>query len=141
MSSPERDYFRPLCPWHYGVMAICATVGHPPLMDTTTVQHCECRVPGCNQNYSPGLGYFTVAQNDDYWHATGSSSVKMIRSPKQAICGEHKDAMFLESFDPGTNLENFRCPREACHQTIQVLAGAPPTYWLGSGYFSSQDRK
>lgn len=105
----------------------------PDSSDRIDIHHCECAEDGCPQNYSSGFGYFTIAQNDDHWH-----SLRVIRSPKQVICGEHKDAMFLESFDANTNVENFRCPQESCQQTIEILADGPPAYWLGSGYFRSR---
>src|SRR5437667_8524136 len=65
----------------------------------------QCSIEGCAQNYSPDLGYFTVARNDDHWAGSGSASLRIRRSATQVICGEHEDFMFLESFDVNTNLE------------------------------------
>ena len=139
MTDKEHDYFRPLCPKHYSVMVISpnAYQAVPDTSERINMHHCQCPVDGCPQNYSPGFGYFTIARHDDYWHTTGSSSLQINRSPKQVICGEHKDAMFLESFDAKTNVETFRCPQKSCQQTIEVPADGPPVYWLGSGYFRS----
>ena len=130
-------HFRPLCPSHR-----CAMVVTPHMRqistknaDATDTYYCECRIHGCLQNYSAGFGYFIVARNDDYWVGTRSSSLEINRSATQAICGEHKDAMFLESLDESTNAANFRCPREGCAQTIQIPADTSPAYWLGSGFF------
>jgi hypothetical protein len=92
-------------------------------------------VDGCLQNYSPGFGYFSFQRNDDYWIGTNSSSLRIIRGSTQVICGQHRDSMFIEAFDELTNLERFRCPRHECQQSMEILTGGPPVYWLGSGYF------
>jgi hypothetical protein len=139
MTKPRPDYIRPLCPIHYEVMVISPLVSEPLAVaateGTAEIHDCECLVDGCPQHYSPSYGYFTVARNDDHWAATGSSSLRIRRGPIQAICGEHRDSMFLESFDCETQVQNFRCPQEACHQTMKIVAGGPPTYWLGEGFF------
>jgi hypothetical protein len=102
------------------------------------IHHWQCSVQGCPQNYSPDLGYFTVARNDDHWIGTGSASLRIRRSATQVICGEHKDFMFLESFDVNTNLEHFRCPQKGGQRVMNILASGPPAYWLGEGYFRTR---
>jgi hypothetical protein len=140
MVSQEVDYLRPLCPTHHEVM-----VSHPDAhqavpegSDTVDIYDLECPVDGCLVKYSPGFGYFTLRRNNDFWSLTNSSSLRIAMSNTQVICGEHKDAMFIESFDANTNLENFRCPQKGCKQTMKIMIGGPPTYWLGSGYFGTR---
>jgi hypothetical protein len=86
----------------------------------------ECLVDECPQHYSPICGYFVVEPNDDHWQGTGASSFRINRNPKQAICVEHQDVMLLESFDSNTGVENFRCPRENCQNTMKTKVGAAP---------------
>jgi len=139
MVSHESDHFRPLCPTHREVM-VSAPPAHqavPKCSDTIDIHGCECAVVGCPQKYSPGFGYFTVSLNKDLWVTTWSSSLRITRGSTQVICGEHKDAMFIDSFDANTNLEHFRCPQKGCQQTMKILTGGPPTYWLGPGYFET----
>lgn len=120
-------------------MVVCPLAPNQPTVvaadDATEIHDCECLVDGCSQHYSPGYGYFIVARNDDHWVTTGSSSLRIRRNPVQAICGEHRHSMFLESFDPETHLESYRCPQRGCQQTMGIRAGGPPAYWLGEGYF------
>jgi hypothetical protein len=143
MANLDSDYIRPLCPVHYNAMALTldmdnaesAVLEGPESID---VHQWECSVEGRPQNYSLDLGYLTIGRNDDHWGGTGSSSIWIRRSATQVICGEHKDSMFLQSFDAKANLENFRCPRKTCQHTMRILAGGPPTYWLGEGYFRAR---
>lgn len=149
MGVQENDYFRPLCPAHYEVMLVSpnmpeqATDPHtliPRLktaLETSQIHDCSCLVSGCPQHYSPDLGYFELRRNDDHWNVTGSSSLRMERSQRQAICGEHRNAMFLESFNPTTHEENFRCPKKGCQQRKSLVIGDPPAYWLGEGFFGT----
>lgn len=51
------------------------------------------------------------------------------------ICGVHKLAMFLESFEAEPNLESFRCPQKCCPRSLKIPADGPPTYWLTEGFF------
>jgi hypothetical protein len=53
------------------------------------------------------------------------------------ICGEHRHAMFLGSFDRETKLESFRCPQRDCQRTMKILTGGPPAYWLEEGFFKA----
>ena len=133
------DHFRPLCPTHHEVMVSPSSGSDavPKCSDTIDIHGCECPVAGCSQKYSPGFGYFTFSRNKDLWVTTGSSSLQITRGSTQVICGEHKGSMFIESFDAKTNLEKFRCPQKGCQQTMKILTGGPPTYWLGSGYFGT----
>ena len=108
--------------------------------DAIDIHWCHCPVAGCAQNYSPGFGYFTLARRDDYWVAAGSSSPQMMRSDTQVICGVHKHAMFLESFEAETKLENFRCPQKNCEHSLKKLAGGPPAYWPTEGFFKPERR-
>jgi len=140
MVNQESNYFRPLCPTHYKVTAPSHPIDKRERAvvdgsDAIDVHHWECSLEGCPQNYSASFGYFTTKRNDDYWVGTGSSSLQIRRSPTQVICGEHKDSMFLESWDAKTNLQNFCCPRKNCQNTVKILAGGPAAYWLGEGYF------
>ena len=141
MVSQEGDFLRPLCPEHHEAMVshLSAQQSVSGGSDTNEIRDCECPVPGCQQKYSPGFGYFTYSRNDDYWGATNSSSFRITRRSTQVICGEHEASMFIESFDKSTNLENFRCPQKGCQQTMKILTGGAPTYWLGSGYFGADD--
>src|SRR5438445_2210613 len=139
MANLDSNYLRPLCPVHYKAMAgpdidntESAAVGGP---ESIGVRHWECSEGGCPQNYSRDLGYFIIGRNEDHWVGTGSSSIWISRSATQVICGEHRDSMFLQSVDVRANLENFRCPRKTCQHTMKILAGSPPAYWLGEGYF------
>ncbi len=134
MVSQEDDYFRPLCPRHHEVMFSRPNAHGSDAID---IHGCECPENGCPQKYSPGFGYFTLRLNDDHWNVTNSSSLRITRSSTQVICGEHKDLMFIESFDANMKLENFRCPRKGCQQTMKIPTGGPPAYWLGSGYFGT----
>jgi hypothetical protein len=128
--------FRPLCPEHYEAMVSYRKEYRPQLGDPTPDIHGrECPVDGCCHNYSPSFGYFTVASNDDYWVGTSSSSVRIAKGSTQVICGEHKDVMFIESFDANAHSQSFRCPQKDCDQTMKLPIDGPPTYWLGVGYF------
>jgi len=144
MADQENDYLRPLCPTRYKVMALSRDRDQKERAvldgsEASDIHQWQCSVDGCAQNYSPDLGYFTVARNDDHWAGSGSASLRIRRSATQVICGEHEDFMFLESFDVNTNLENFRCPRKGGGQQImKILAGGPPVYWLGEGYFRTR---
>lgn len=134
MSDQELDDMKPLCPTHHKIMVV------NPVLETAwelerSIHWCKCHVAGCEQNYSPGFGYFTVARRDDYWVATGSSSLKIMRNHTQVICGMHKHAMFLESFEADTKLESFRCPLKSCPHSLKILADGPPAYWLTEGFF------
>ncbi|HET8923586.1 MAG TPA: hypothetical protein VFN26_11390 [Candidatus Acidoferrum sp.] len=142
MADQELNYLRPLCPTHYKVMLISPSLVKDAALQTSTdvdIHHSECPVDGCPQNYSPGFGYFTIARNEDHWVGTGSSSLRIVRSHTQAICGAHKDAMFIESFDAEAKLDNFRCPRKNCRHALKILAGGPPAYWLTEGFFGGGD--
>lgn len=105
---------------------------------TVEIRNCECLVEGCLQHYSSGCGYFYVERNDDDWKDAGSASVQIRRHHTQVICGEHGRLMFLESFNPKTKVENFRCPQRDCQQTVKILAAGPPAYWLGEGFFKAK---
>src|SRR6266481_803456 len=138
----ERDCFGPLCPKHHEVM-----VSHPNGPQTVrdgsdginiNGRERECPVNGCQQKYSPDFGYFTLTRTDDHWNVTNSSSLRITRSSTQVICGKHKEAMFIESIDAGTNWANFRCPQNGCKQSMKILTGGPPAFWLGSGYFGTR---
>jgi|SRR5262245_22875989 len=129
---------QPLCPRHHVVMS--------PLHDLPgfaydgsnkiDIHGHECSVDACPEKYSPTFGYFTLRRNDDHWNVTQSSSLRIVRSSTQVICGDHKHSMFIESFDAAnTNLGIYRCPHMTCRETMKVLTGGPPTYWLGSRYF------
>jgi len=139
MANQGRDNLRPLCPTHYEAMVISPMAPNQPTIakaeDTGEIHDCECLVDGCPQHYSPGYGYFTVAQNDDHWVATGSSSLRIRRRFVQVLCGKHQHSMFLESFDRETQVENFRCPERDCQRAMKILAGGPPVYWLDEGFF------
>jgi hypothetical protein len=139
MANQGRDNLRPLCPTHYEAMVISPMAPNQPAMakaeDAGEIHDCECLVGGCPQHYSPGYGYFTVAQNDDHWVATGSSSLRIRRRFVQVLCGKHQHSMFLESFDREAQVENFRCPERDCQRTMTILAGGPPVYWLDEGFF------
>lgn len=132
----SRD-FRPLCSTHREVM-IPLTGAYHAFPESAEIAHCcECPVDGCLQNYSPGFGYFSFRPNDDYWTGTNSPSFRIIRDSTQVICGLHRHSMFIESFDALRNLEKFRCPGADCPQTMEILIGGPPVYWLGLGYFDA----
>ena len=139
MVSEKRDYFRPLCPTHHEVMVSGPNTHQatPNYADTIDIHGCECPGDGCLHEYAPGFGYFTHQWNDDYFNVTNSSSLRITRRSTQVICGEHRDSMFIESFDAKTNLQKFRCPQKGCQQTMKIVTGGPPTYWLGSGYFGT----
>ena len=141
MTKPIPERARPLCPTHYEVMVICPLLPEPlaeaATAGTAEIHDCQCLVDGCPQHYSPGYGYFTVVRNDDHWAATGSSSLRIKRGPIQAICGEHRQSMFLESFDREAREESFRCPQEGCLYTMKIVMGGPPAYWLGEGFFEA----
>jgi hypothetical protein len=132
-SNQEFGYFRPLCAAHYKYMVISSSPLERAVLCTTRDWY-ECRVDKCPQNYPPTCGYLIVEPNDEYWQATGSRAFRFNRNPTQVICGEHKDVMFLESFDPDTRLENFRCPRVSQH-TMKIKAGGAPASWLSGHYF------
>jgi hypothetical protein len=141
MTIQRPENFRPLCPSHYIVMVFSTdklSGGSVDTPGTTNLHHCECPVDKCPQNYSPGYGYFTLEKNEDFWHTTGSSSVKISMNPTQVICGgEHKNKMFIETFDARTNVRNFRCPEKDCNRTMKIPANGPPAWWLGEGFFKS----
>lgn len=141
MANQGRDFFQPLCPTHYEVMVISPLAPEQPTVpghgEIAEIHDCECVADGCPQHYSPGYGYFILVRNDDHWVATGTSSLRIKRSPVQVICGEHRHSMFLESFDREAQVESFRCPQKGCQHTMKILAGGPPAYWLGEGYFKA----
>ena len=100
------------------------------------VQHRICPVGACLQNYSPSLGYFTIEKNQDYWHVTGSSSLRIGRNPTQAICShENNNLLFIETFHVEENALTFRCPRKDCAKSMKIPADAPPASWLVDGFF------
>ena len=134
----EAGSIHPLCPKHHEAMISRPGSGQvgPNSLEMLETHGCECPVDGCSQMYSLSLGYFTVGLNDDYWSTTNSPSLRVVRSSTQAICGEHKAAMFIESFDRNKNSVRFRCPANGCNQTLDIPSGGSPTYWLGDGYFS-----
>ena len=141
MSNQEGDFVQPLCPTHYEVMVSNPLAPDQPKVveagGTGEIHDCECLVDGCPQHYSPSYGYFTLVRNDDHWVATGTSSLRIKRSPVQVLCGEHRHAMFLGSYDRETKLESFRCPQRDCQRTMKILAGGPPAYWLEEGFFKA----
>jgi hypothetical protein len=110
----------------------------PKTWEIVAGHDCECPVDDCAQHYSPGYGYFTLESNEEHRSATGSPSFRINRSSTQVICGEHEHSMFLESFHSETNLQKFRCPQRDCQQTMEILAGAAPAYWLGEDYFRTR---
>lgn len=143
MPDRELDYLKPLCPTHYKIMVISPGLGKELALessDAIDIHWCHCPVAGCVQNYSPSFGYFTLARRDDYWIAAGSSSLQIIKSHTQVICGVHKHAMFLESLEAETKLQNFRCPQENCRQSQKISADGPPAYWLTEGFFKPARR-
>ena len=117
-----------------------ADEGHTLTGDPEAIERhgCACPVHGCPHKYSLSFGYFTIGRNDDYWSVTGSSSLRVTRNGTQAICGHHKTAMFIESFDRDSMTDRFCCPEADCNQRVEVSSGGPPAYWLGSGYFVAQ---
>jgi hypothetical protein len=150
VTDKEYDYFRPLCPSHYEVMFVSPDVSDLATVpeawfrrsrrmtcDAIEIHDCECLVEGCPQHYSPGFGYFTIRRKDDHWNVTNSASLEIKRSPTQVICGEHLYLMFLQTFDPQTRVENFRCPQKNCPRTMNIPAGGPHAYWLGEGFFKT----
>lgn len=141
MSNQESDSFSPLCPTHNERMVISPSVFErtmlPVTWDSLDCHDCECIVDGCPQHYSPDLGYFILEPNEEQMEVTGSTTIRINRNPKQVICYEHKYAMFLESFDAKTNIENFRCPAKNCGITMTIQAGGAPAYWISEKYFKS----
>lgn len=131
---------RPLCPLHHEAMVLLAEEGRQLANTPETIEMhgCCCPVHGCPHNYSLSFGYFTIGRNNDYWSVTGSSSLRVTRNGTQAICGHHKIAMFIESFNPDSMTDCFRCPEADCDQWVEVSNGGPSAYWLGSGYFGTQ---
>src|SRR5271163_215461 len=106
MISREPDHFQPLCPTHHEAM-VCDPSAHglAGVPETVEFHDCECVVDECPQHFSPAFGYFTIKRNNDFWVGTNSSSVRIVRSNKQAICGVHRSPMFIASFESSTNLE------------------------------------
>ena len=138
MVHEEAGSIHPLCPQHHETMIPPPSSGQvgPNSAEMIETHGCECPVDGCSQKYSLSLGYFSVGLNDDYWRTTRSPSLKIVRSGTQAICGEHKGAMFIESVDRNKNSLRCRCPEIGCDQMLDIPSIGPPTYWLGHGYFS-----
>ena len=128
MSGQESDHLRPLCPAHYERMVISPARLESIVLPTTwdARDWYDCPIDKCPQHYSPICGYFIVESNDEHFQATGSSALRISRNPTQVICHEHKDVMLLESFDPNTGVENFRCPRETCQNAMKAKAGGAP---------------
>lgn len=106
--------------------------------DATRFHRCECPVFECPQNYSPSLGYFVIGKNQDHWHVTGTSSLRIIRNPTQVLCG-HKDQniMFIQIFDAQQNVLVYRCPRRDCEKTVKIPADGPHASWLCDGFFGT----
>src|SRR5262245_57726821 len=135
-----RDFFQPLCPTHHKVMDICPNVLSGPTEKAESIDGhlCECSVQGCSQKYSPSVGYFTIERNEDHFVGTESSSLQIKRATTQVICGaQHKFSIFLESLDPETNHQSFRCPQRGCAQTMKISGDGAPAYWLGAGFFET----
>jgi hypothetical protein len=140
MVSQELGFPRPLCPTHRETMVCDPGQDESPSgLETSDFHSCECIVDACSQHYSPEFGYFTVERNDDFFVATNSPSLRILRRDTQAICGQHGNCMFIESFEAGTNWESFRCSRRTCEQTIRIMDGGPPAYWLGSGFWDNPE--
>ena len=137
MVNKNAGSIRPLCPQHRAAMISRSPLGQSASNTAEIIEThgCECPVEGCSHMYSLSLGYFTAGLNNDYWSTTRSPSLRVVRWGIQALCGEHKGAMFVESFDRLTDLAKFRCPQNGCQQTMNISISGPPTYWLGAGYF------
>lgn len=130
LQNQRSDNIRPLCPRHYVVMDTSETTGD---------HHWACPVHGCPKNYSPSLGYFAIEKSPDYWHVTGSSSLRIIRNTIQVICAHESDnVMFLETYEAEGKIQNFRCPQRDCKNTMRILADGPPVWWLVEGFFESR---
>ena len=94
--------------------------------ETTGDHHWSCPVDACPQNYSPSLGYFAIEKNLDYWHVTGSSSLRIVRNTIQVICAHESDhVMFLEECETETKIQNFRCPQRDGKKTVRIPADGP----------------
>ena len=139
MTHLPSDYFRPLCPAHHTVMVIAPDALVPGAFGTSrrTIEghDCECPLDGCPNHYSPGFGYFTIEPNLDHLIATGQTTLKILRSVTQVICGEHEYSMFLQAVDLKAGRQAFRCPDRTCPQVLELSLGSPPAYWLGPGFF------
>jgi hypothetical protein len=133
------NVLRPLCPAHYERMIVAGDTDGREASDVSLIEThgCTCPQEGCSQMYSLSLGYFKTKLSDDYWHTTGSPSLRVERNTTQVICGEHKSAMFIEEFIEGTKRARFRCPVEDCISLMDIQVDGPPVYWLGEGYFES----
>jgi hypothetical protein len=94
-------------------------------------------VKGCPRHYSPGFGYFTLEENLEQQDATGVPALRIRRSATQVICGHHMYCMFLERFDPATDVANFRCPEKDCGCRMAIAVDGPPAYWFSEGYFKT----
>jgi hypothetical protein len=106
--------------------------------EPTGAHHKTCTVNACSQNYSPSLGYFSIEKNNDYWHVTGNSSLRISRNPTQVICSHENDnVMFVETFHAEENAHTFRCPRKECDKTMKIPVDGPPASWLVDGFFAS----
>ena len=140
--SQRSDDIRPLCLKHYVVMVFLTQRPEGTSGDnseTTGDHHCACPVDGCPQNYSPSLGYFAIEKSLDYWHVTGSSSLRIIRNTIQVLCAHESDnVMFLETCEAEGKVQNFRCPQRDCKKTMRIPADSPPACWLAEGFFGSR---
>lgn len=89
--------------------------------------------------HSPSLGYFAIEKSLDYWHVTGSSSLRIVRNTIQVICAHESDnVMFLETCEAEGKIQNFRCPQSDCKKTMRIPAGGSPVCWLVEGFFESE---
>jgi len=112
LQNQRSDDIRPLCPRHYVVMVFPAQKSGGTSVDaseTTEDHNWTCPAHGCSQNYSPSLGYFAIEKSLDYWHVTGSSSLRIIRNTIQVICAHESDnVMFLETCEAEGKIQNLR---------------------------------
>jgi hypothetical protein len=139
------DDIKPLCPRHYVMMIFPAQKYGGTSVDTSETtgdHHWACPVHGFPQNYAPSLGYFAIEKSLDYWHVTGSSSLRIIRNTIQVICAHESDnVMFLETCEAEGKIQNFRCPQSDCKKTMRIPADGSPVCWLVEGFWAVTARQ
>jgi len=107
--------FRPLCNEHYTGMVERSLVIHP----VGTASEAEipvwgCARQGCARHYDFNFGYHDLTPS-------GSLHGKYDNS---YTCDEHQVKLYVQSYNPQSNVEVWRCPTRDCTRSERVCVAA-----------------
>ncbi len=104
MIGQARTDIRPLCDKHRYAMVPVVLSGR-----NIDLPLYGCRVPNCTRHYDIHEGYLDVIGERPLLEKAGKQP-----------CPEHEAAMYLESRDPQTGEEVWRCPHIGCSRTQRM---------------------